>query len=88
MYDGDQEEQEVVLVSENQHMISLIDRFGDEIEASTLNDRQFRAIVRVYPSYTFFSWIFQFHGEIRIAGPEEVKAAYDQMLQETIRKQQ
>lgn len=88
MYDGDQEEQEVVLFSENQHMISLIDRFGDEIETKELDDRHFQAIVRVYPSYTFFSWIFQFHGEIRIAGPEEVKKAYGQMLQETLKIQQ
>ncbi len=87
MYDGDSEEQEVILFSDNRHMISLIDRFGADIETSVVDDQQFRAIVRVFPSHTFFSWIFQFHGGIRIVGPENVKKEYDEMLRNVLARQ-
>ncbi len=88
MFDGDIEEEEVVLFAENRHMISLIDRFGEEIEVSTVDEQHFRAIVKVIPSYTFFSWVFQFYGGIRIAGPMNVKKEYEEMLQTVLRKQQ
>ncbi len=88
MFDDDIEEQEVILVSENKHMISLIDRFGEEIETSAVDEERFRAIVKVIPSYSFFSWIFQFCGGIRIAGPEKVKQEYDNMLRKVLERQQ
>lgn len=88
MYDGDIEEQEVILISENKHMISLIDRFGDEIKTNAIDDQHFRAIIKVIPSYTFFSWVFQFCGEIRIAGPGKVKRDYEEMLRIVKERQQ
>ena len=88
MFDGDMEEQEVVLISDNKHMISLIDRFGEEIETSAVDEERFRAIVKVIPSYSFFSWIFQFCGGIRIAGPEKVKQEYENMLRKVLERQQ
>ena len=88
MFDGDIEEQEVILVSENKHMISLIDRFGEEIPTSTVDDQHFRTIVKVIPSYTFFSWIFQFCGGIRIVGLGDVKQDYEEMLRLVLEQQQ
>lgn len=88
MFDDDIEEQEVILVSENKHMISLIDRFGEEIPTSTVDDQHFRTIVKVIPSYTFFSWIFQFCGGIRIVGPGDVKQDYEEMLRLVLEQQQ
>ena len=88
MYDGDIEEQEVILISENKHMISLIDRFGDGILTSVIDDQHFRAIIKVIPSYTFFSWIFQFCGDVRIAGPGNVKKDYEEMLRIVAERQQ
>ena len=88
MYDGDIEEQEVILASENRHMISLIDRFGDGIPTSSVDDDHFRTIVKVIPSYTFFSWIFQFCGGIRIIGPGNVKKDYEEMLRTVTELQQ
>ena len=87
MYDGDIEEQDVILESENRHMISLLDRFGSEIPASPADDGHFRTIVRVIPSYTFFSWVFQFCGGIRIIGPGNVKKEYEEMLERVIQEQ-
>ena len=88
MFDGDIEEQEVILISDNRHMISLIDRFGEEIETSTVDEEHFRAIVKVIPSCSFFSWIFQFCGGIRIAGPKNVKKEYEEMLRTVLERQQ
>ena len=88
MFDGDIEEQEVILVSDNKHMISLIDRFGEEIDARPVDNQHFRAIVKVIPSYSFFSWIFQFCGGIRIAGPVNVKKEYEDMLRTVLERQQ
>ena len=87
MFDGDIEEQEVILVSENRHMISLLDRFGEEIETSPADEGHFRAIVKVIPSYSFFSWIFQFCGGIRIVGPVHVKREYEEMLRKVLERQ-
>lgn len=88
MFDDDIEEQEVMLVSENRHMISLIDRFGDEIPTSVVDDEHFRTIVKVIPSYTFFSWVFQFCGGIRIIGPGNVKKDYEEMLRIVAERQE
>ena len=88
MFDGDSEEQDVILVAENRYMINLIDRFGDEIQTFQLDENRFRAIIKVIPSYTFFSWIFQFCGGIRIIGPADVKKSYEGMLQKVIEMQQ
>ena len=88
MFDGDIEEQDVMLVAENRHLISLIDRFGEDIPTGTVDDQHLRVTVRVIPSYTFFSWVFQFGGEIKVAGPANVKADYEEMLRKVMERQE
>lgn len=87
MYEGDRTEREVALISENRHMISLIDRFGNGFRADPADENHFRALIKVIPSATFFSWIFQFSGGIRIAGPADVKREYEEMLAAVTEKQ-
>lgn len=87
MYDGSAPEQDVVLVADNKHMLSIIDRFGTEIETKALDDEHFKAVVSVCPSSTFFAWVFQFSGGIRVAGPEDVKERYKEMLTSIISEQ-
>lgn len=84
MFDGNLDEQEVMLVAENRFMLSVLDRFGEEIETSVVDDQHFRIFVRVRPSTTFFAWVFQFSGQITIAAPENVKQAFELML-DTVR---
>ena len=43
---------------------------------------QFDAEVSVSP--TFFSWIFEFGGMIKIVGPENVKEAFHEMVQQVL----
>jgi len=87
MYDGDLEEQEVTLLSDNKYMINLLDRFGNGIPTNAIDDLHFQTTVRVIPSYTFFAWISQFCGGIRIIGPKQVKEDYEDMLGKIIEEQ-
>ena len=87
MYDGSAPEQNIVLVADNKHMLSIIDRFGMEVETEVLDDKHFKAVVSVCPSSTFFAWVFQFGGGIRVEGPEDVKNRYREMLSSIISMQ-
>lgn len=88
MYDGDHPEQEVTLIADNKHMLSIIDRFGEDIETIVVDDEHFKAVVTVCPSATFFAWVFQFSGQIRIAGPENVKEKYRELLTRILTEQE
>ena len=80
MFDGNGEETEVVIQSKNQYMQSVIDRFGEYIRSEILDSDNFLAWIMVHPSRTFFSWVFQFQGEIKIVGPAKVRREYENML--------
>ncbi|WP_442950784.1 hypothetical protein [Oribacterium sp. WCC10] len=45
----------------------------------------FRATVKVSVSRTFYAWVFQFAGGIRIAGPEGVREEYMEMLKDAMK---
>jgi len=87
MFDDGLEEQEVVLCCENKLMQNVIDRFGEEIETTRIDESSFRAKVRVRPSRTFFSWVFGFCGGILIAEPEAVREDYEKQLRNVIYRQ-
>ena len=80
MYDGDVEEQIVTLEAPNRYMLNVIDRFGEDILTEQTDEKHFIAKISVRPSSTFFAWIFQFEGDIRILKPENVKERYQEML--------
>ena len=58
----------------------LIDRFGLDVETGEFSEDKFVAKVPVDLSPTFYGWVFQFGGGIRIMGPEEAVDAYLKML--------
>lgn len=80
MMDEDLPDSKVTLICDNQFMQNVVDRFGEEIETTVLDDSTFRASVTVRPSKTFFSWVVGFCGGIRIAGPSEVKTRFEETL--------
>ena len=88
MFDGGMKAEEITLLAENRRMINIIDKFGDKIETSIADDDHFRAIVRVIPSDTFFSWVFQFGDSIAIEGPGEVKEAFEELLRRALKRQE
>ena len=84
MYDG--ETKKVTLVCKNDLMNYIVDRFGDEAETAPTDCGHFRAVAEVSVSRTFFAWVFQFSGDIRITGPAEIVSQYEEMLKNALRK--
>jgi len=74
MYDG--ETKTVELKCTNDLMKVIIDRFGEDVNTTTLGSNCFKAIVDVSVSPTFFGWVFQFAGKMSILAPNEVKKDY------------
>lgn len=70
----------VELLCENQLMNYVIDRFGDEAKTRIVDGQHFMAEVEISVSQTFFAWVFQFAGGIRITSPEPVVDRYREML--------
>lgn len=82
MYDGAKET--VTLLCKNDMMNYIIDRFGEEVETAPIDCDHFKAVAEVSVSQTFFAWVFQFNGEIKITGPESVVSKYREMLQRAL----
>ena len=69
-------------------MQNVIDQFGDAIPVKDQEGSRFRTTVDVEISPPFFSWVFQFEGDIRIISPEEVITEYKQMLDKVLSAQE
>ena len=87
MYGGGKAEEEVTLIAGNNMLMYIIDRFGEDIKTEIADDEHIQVVLKVSPSYTFFSWVFGFNGDISITGPAHVKAEYEEMLRKAIGKQ-
>ena len=78
MYDG--EETIVELECQNELMKYIIDRYGMDVDTEACTEDTFIARVPVTLSPTFFGWMFQFAGKMKIRGPETVVEEYKTML--------
>ena len=78
MFSG--EETTVELECDTSLMKYVIDRFGIDAEAEELSEDKFLAKVPVDLSPTFYGWVFQFGGGIRIIGPEEAVDGFSRLL--------
>lgn len=76
MYDG--ETVRVRLECKNRLMKYIIDRFGEDVTTMVNSEKTFIASVDVALSPTFYGWVFQFCGDIRIITP---KKAVDEMME-------
>ncbi len=74
MFDG--EEVEIILSCTNNMMKVIIDRFGEDVETWRTDEEHFSVKTSVYVSPTFFGWVFQFCGKIRIIAPTEITRRY------------
>lgn len=84
MFDG--EEKDVLLSCENDLMRVIVDRFGEDVHIEPQDKDRFYARVRVHTSPTFYGWVFQFAGRVRIISPQETADAYRQMCAVCIQK--
>ena len=82
MFDG--EPQEVELLCDNELMKSVIDKFGENIKTERVSYEQFKAVVNVSTSKTFYAWCFRFAEQMKIVGPENVKNTYIEMARSVI----
>ena len=82
MFDSNHET--VTLLCENSAMNTVIDHFGSKVKTKPADEDHFRFEAEVSVSPTFFSWIFEFGGMIRIEGPENVKAAYQRHAEKAL----
>ena len=82
MFSG--EETTVELECNTSLMKYVIDRFGIDVETEELSEDKFLAKVPVDLSPTFYGWVFQFGGGIRIVGPEEAVDEYKEMVDKAI----
>ena len=68
MYEG-KERVAVKLECRNDLAKYIVDRFGSNLETEQTTEDRFTVTVEVSLSPTFYAWIFQFGGEIRILSP-------------------
>ena len=86
MFDGPEET--VTLRLKPELIGQVVDQFGNEIKIQRKNEKQLEVRVTVHLSPTFYGWLFQYVGEMSLAGPEHVRQAYagflEQALDETL----
>ena len=58
----------------------IFDRFGTEVSVRPVDGEYFEVTVKVIASRPFFSWIFQFGGEVNIVSPASVIAEYKELI--------
>lgn len=68
LFDG--ERTEVTLLCHEDAMNSVLDHFGEKAKTRLVNDTQFLLTAEASLSPTFFSWIFQYEGKIRLLSPQ------------------
>lgn len=78
MYGGD--EQTVELICENCLMKTIIDRFGEDVDVEKTDDEHFKATVKVIPGHTFYAWVFNYAGKMRIISPESIVMEFRSMI--------
>ena len=84
---GGEPETLVELHCHSDMMNHLVDRFGENIVTLPLDAEHFLATVQVRPGATFFAWVFQYGGAIRVIWPDKVRGDYARMLSDGLTAQ-
>lgn len=77
----------VELLCENATMKNIVDKFGRDVQTELYDADHFKATIHVCTSPTFYGWIFQWGGKIRILEPEQTKNAYREMIQNAMEQE-
>lgn len=78
MYDGPR--QTVELLCDNDMMDAVVDKFGKKVQTAIVDDGHFSVTGEVSIGSTFFAWVFNYAGKIRIQSPEDVRSQYREHL--------
>ena len=65
----------------------VIDRFGSDITINPVSDEEFEITETVAVGSTFYSWLFNYAGKIKIVSPEEVKNEFMEQINKFIEKE-
>ena len=79
MFDGP--EAEITLRFRPKLLDQIVDRFGAELELKNINEESIDVTVTVHLSPTFYAWLFQYAGEMKIVEPEGIREEYAERLQ-------
>ncbi len=66
-------------------MNAVVDMFGVDVDTKPIDEKVFTANVRVCPNPTFYSWIFCFHGLIKIQSPASIVQEYKSILESELK---
>ena len=80
MFDG--ERTTVELLCHEDAMNSVLDHFGENAKTRLIDDTHFLLTTEVSLSPTFFAWVFQFGGKVKIQGPEEAVETIQRMAKQ------
>lgn len=83
MFEG-KERVEVKLEVRNDLAKYIVDRFGTKLETKWISDDRFTVSVEVSLSPTFYAWVFQFGGGMRILSPQKAVNEILEMSQKLI----
>lgn len=86
MFEGT-ERVEVKLEVRNDLAKYIVDRFGTKLETEHIDDERFAVTVEVSLSPTFYAWVFQFGGEIRILSPKRAMSEVIEMASTLIKRE-
>ena len=87
MFDDGKDAEDIVLLAENERMINIIDRYGENIRTEITDDGHFRATVNAVPSNTFYAWLFEFGDSIVVERPAHIRETYEELMRKTLEKQ-
>lgn len=79
-----EEHTKVELLCDNMKMDVIMDYFGFDTEIEIVDKDRFKVEVEVKIVDTFFAWIFQAQGKLRILGPEWVKEEFERRVREAV----
>jgi len=78
MYGG--ELVETVLEFDDTLIGVVYDKFGEDTHMQRVNEKTITATVNIQISPTFWGWLFQFAGKMKVITPNHVAAAFDQQV--------
>ncbi len=78
MYSG--KVKEVTLLFDSKLIGIVYDKFGEDTKMIRLNEKSCVATVKVQVSPTFWGWLFQFAGEMKITSPESLIKEYKERV--------
>lgn len=65
----------------------IVDRFGTNLKTQQVSDDKFTVTVEVSLSPTFYAWVFQFDGGIRILSPKKAVSKIIEMAETLVEKE-